>query len=120
MQKGDAVLELMMTAGVSLALAVAPGASEAAGFQRQTPHVATDGVKPRPGRQGRVSKESLSIAACRARAARHGEATFKDMRLAGRGTYLVIGTIARRRGQLTYRCTVRGEGEILSFKTSAR
>lgn len=120
MQKGDAVLELMMTAGVSLALAFTPGAGQAAGFQRHTPQVATDGVKPRPDRQGRVSKESLSIAACRARAARQGEATFKEMRLTGRSTYLVTGTIARRRGHLTYRCTVRGEGEILSFKTSAR
>lgn len=109
-----------MAAGVSLSLALSPGAGQAAGFQRQTPHVVTDGVKPRPGRQGRVSKESLSIAACRARASRQGQATFKEMRLAGPSTYLVIGTIARRRGHLTYRCTVRGEGEILSFKTSAR
>lgn len=103
--------------------AVSPAAAgQASGFQRHTPAVATDGVKP-GGRQGRVSRESLSIAACRARAAREGEASFKDMRLVGRYTYLVTGSIAPRRKAAdrrgrarSYSCTVRGEGEILAFK----
>ena len=108
----------------TLSSLAAPAGGQAAGFRRDTPQVATDGVKP-VGRQGRVSKESLSIAACRTRAARLGEATFKQLRLVDRTTYLVTGTIVqgpdrrRARSVSTYRCTVRGEGEILAFKVAA-
>lgn len=118
---------VIFATGISLGLAVATDASPAAGFQRTPPTIATDGVKP-GGRQGRVSKESLSIAACRTRAARHGEASYKELRLAGRQTFLVTGTIVPSREQRrrstnraasrwTFSCTVRGEGEILAFKT---
>lgn len=124
--KGLSVLGIA-TAGFLLSFAAAPAERQAAGFQRGTPQVATDGVKP-VGRQGRVSRESLSIAACRARAARHGEARFKELRLAGRHTYLVTGTVLPNRserrlhsdrrghGPWTFSCTVRGEGEIVAFK----
>lgn len=96
---------------------------QAAGFRRGTPQVATESAKP-VGRQGRVSRESLAIAACRARAARHGEATYKELRLAGYRTFFITGTIApnrdaqRRRGRGPWRfsCKVRGEGEILDFR----
>ena len=114
------MFERITSAGIALLLAASPAVGQTAGFQRQTPAVATDSVKP-VGRQGRVSRESLSIAACKARAARDGAATFKEMRLLGRHTFLVTGTImpARRTsGQRIYSCTVRGEGEILAFKTS--
>lgn len=112
-----------MTAAILTALAATPTGGQAAGFRRDTPQVATDSVKP-VGRQGRVSRESLAIAACRTRAARHGAATYKELRLAGRHTYLITGTIApsraeqRRRGHgpWTFSCKVRGEGEILGFE----
>lgn len=102
----------------------APSAEgQAAGFRRGTPQVATESAKP-VGRQGRVSRESLAIAACRARAARHGEATYKELRLAGYRTFLITGTIApnrdaqrrRGRGPWSFSCKVRGEGEILDFQ----
>jgi len=101
----------------------APAESQAAGFRRDTPQVATESAKP-VGRQGRVSRESLAIAACRTRAARHGAATYKELRLAGYRTFLISGTIApnrdeqrrRGRGPWTFRCKVGGEGEILGFE----
>lgn len=117
------MLEVLTAAAILVSLAPMPAGGQAAGFRRDTPQVATDGVKP--GRQqGRVSRESLAIAACRSRAARHGAATYKELRLAGYRTFLVTGTIApnrdaqRRngRGPWTFRCTVRGEGEILGFE----
>jgi hypothetical protein len=124
--RDEGIVFAIFITGISLSLAVAADASPA-GFQRTPPTIATDGVKPGV-RQGRVSKESLSIAACRTRAARHGEATYKELRLAGRQTFLVTGTIIpsreeRRRSsnraasRWTFSCTVRGEGEIVAFKT---
>lgn len=117
------MFEVLTAATILLSLAPAPTDAQAAGFRRQTPQVATDGVKRVP-RQGRISRESLAIAACRNRAATHGTATYKDLRLAGYRTFLVTGTIApsraeqrrRGRGPWAFRCTVRGEGEILDFK----
>ncbi|NIJ22078.1 hypothetical protein FHS95_003789 [Sphingomonas naasensis] len=105
-----------------LSLPAAAGTGQAAGFHRDTPQVATESAKP-GGRQVRVSRESLAIAACRTRAARLGEATYKDLRLAGFRTYLVTGSIVpnraeQRRGGIgpwSFRCTVRGEGEIVRF-----
>lgn len=125
--KDEGMVFAILATGISLSLAVAADARPAVGFQRTPPSIATDGVKP-GSRQGRVSKESLSIVACRTRAARHGEATYKELRLAGRQTFLVTGTIVpsreeRRRssdraaGRWTFSCTVRGEGEIVAFRT---
>lgn len=123
LQNEGSVFEALTTAAILSSLAAAPTEGQAAGFRRGTPQVATEATRP-AGRQVRVSRESLAIAACRARAGRHGEATYKDLRLAGYRTFLVTGTIApnrseqRRlgRGPWTFRCTVRGEGEILDFK----
>ncbi|TFI57410.1 hypothetical protein E2493_15130 [Sphingomonas parva] len=109
----------LLLAGLSSAAAqgVQP---DPATFRRDTPAVAPQGGKGGQG-MGRISKESVAIAACRARAATLGAATFGDLRLAGYRTYLITGTIVPPRGRgrtLSYRCTVRGAGEILDFKTA--
>jgi hypothetical protein len=109
-------------------MAAGPANPDPARFERNTLAVAAESAKPGM-RGGRVSKESLAIAACRARAGRLGAATFGKLQLVARNIVLVAGTItpppragggrsSGGTGPQSYRCTVRGEGEILDFTTA--
>jgi hypothetical protein len=114
---------LFAAAALAASIVAPPAAGQDMAPRRGTRAIPTDAAKPTV-RQPRVSRESLAIVACTARAAKQGQASFQDMRLVGRLTYLVTGTIVAPRGPRprgsaaawTFACTVRGGGEILAFK----